>query len=105
MLFSVWILNTSCLRPVARPGAPMGALLLQRSENGAKPPCAGRRAATLASGTRELLHVLDQRLDSGFRHGVVQAGAHAAHRAVALEAIEACGLGTLEEVGIHRLVR
>ena len=44
----------------------------------------------------ELAHEADQRLDAGERHGVVQAGAHAAEDAMALEIGEA-GRGRLLE--------
>ena len=36
----------------------------------------------------EFAHERDQRLDAGERHGVVQAGAHAAEHPVALEAVQ-----------------
>src|SRR5574338_312298 len=45
----------------------------------------------------EVLHVVYQRLDAVARHGIVDAGPHAAHRAMALEAAELPLAGPLQE--------
>src|SRR3989344_2698545 len=53
----------------------------------------------------KILHVSDERVDAGLRHGIVNACAHAADRAVALELHQARGLGALEEFLVQRRVR
>src|ERR1041385_5729626 len=45
----------------------------------------------------ELLHELDERIDAGFREGVVERSPHPADRPVALEPVEAGRRGFLDE--------
>gem|GEM_PF-3985991 len=55
----------------------------------------------LPSLVREVVHEADQRFDTGQRHGVVEAGAHAADTAVALQICQAVCFSLGEEVGVE----
>src|SRR5688572_18758209 len=52
----------------------------------------------LATARSEILHVVDERLHSRDRHRVVDGGAHAADRTVALELHHACLFRALQEL-------
>src|SRR5688500_5276569 len=57
----------------------------------------GPRVATSAPAAGEVRHEVDQRLHALDRHRVVDRGAHAAQRAMALQADEAGGVGLGQE--------
>src|SRR5690349_10404784 len=67
--------------------------------------CVKTPRRTLAVLLLELLHERHQRIDAVFRERVVDRRAHAAHRPVALEAVESGGRRFLDELALELLAR